>query len=147
MRSPEVHTSKFFTPHLTAARAFLVCSGSLYRILHRPNSAQVLDERKRMRMALDVAKGMNYLHRSSPPIVHRDLKSPNLLVDKNWTVKVSPALARPPLALNVACPSKSCRLFLCLDCSIGCAPLVGTEGTSMESCWTHRERRPKQCIF
>lgn len=35
------------------------------------------------------AKGMNYLHRSSPPIVHRDLKSPNLLVDKNWTVKVS----------------------------------------------------------
>lgn len=32
---------------------------------------------------------MNYLHRSSPPIVHRDLKSPNLLVDKNWTVKVS----------------------------------------------------------
>lgn len=64
------------------------CRGSLYRILHRPNSAQVLDERKRMRMALDVAKGMNYLHRSSPPIVHRDLKSPNLLVDKNWTVKV-----------------------------------------------------------
>lgn len=34
---------------------------------------------------------MNYLHRSSPPIVHRDLKSPNLLVDKNWTVKVSRA--------------------------------------------------------
>lgn len=31
---------------------------------------------------------MNYLHRSSPPVVHRDLKSPNLLVDKNWTVKV-----------------------------------------------------------
>ena len=34
------------------------------------------------------AKGMNYLHRRAPPIVHRDLKSPNLLVDKNWTVKV-----------------------------------------------------------
>jgi serine/threonine protein kinase len=39
-------------------------------------------------MALDVVKGMNYLHRCSPPVVHRDLKSPNLLVDKNWTVKV-----------------------------------------------------------
>ncbi|AQK71404.1 Serine/threonine-protein kinase CTR1 [Zea mays] len=34
------------------------------------------------------AKGMNYLHKRNPPIVHRDLKSPNLLVDKKYTVKV-----------------------------------------------------------
>lgn len=34
------------------------------------------------------AKGMNYLHTSHPTVVHRDLKSPNLLVDKNWVVKV-----------------------------------------------------------
>ncbi|KAK4349667.1 hypothetical protein RND71_032422 [Anisodus tanguticus] len=34
------------------------------------------------------ARGMNYLHRRNPPIVHRDLKSSNLLVDKSWTVKV-----------------------------------------------------------
>eukprot|EP00271_Cylindrocystis_brebissonii_P000893 TRINITY_DN11071_c0_g3_i1.p1 TRINITY_DN11071_c0_g3~~TRINITY_DN11071_c0_g3_i1.p1 ORF type:complete len:961 (-),score=224.53 TRINITY_DN11071_c0_g3_i1:406-3288(-) len=60
--------------------------GSLFRLLHRPN--RELDEKRRIRMALDVAKGMNYLHRRDPPIVHRDLKSPNLLVDKNWTVKV-----------------------------------------------------------
>lgn len=39
-------------------------------------------------MALDVARGMNYLHCRKPPIIHRDLKSSNLLVDKNWTVKV-----------------------------------------------------------
>jgi sterile alpha motif and leucine zipper-containing kinase AZK len=32
---------------------------------------------------------MNYLHSSHPTIVHRDLKSPNLLVDKNWVVKVT----------------------------------------------------------
>ena len=31
---------------------------------------------------------MNYLHHRNPPIVHRDLKSSNLLVDKNWNVKV-----------------------------------------------------------
>lgn len=35
-------------------------------------------------------RGMNYLHHCNPPIIHRDLKSSNLLVDKNWTVKVSP---------------------------------------------------------
>lgn len=32
--------------------------------------------------------GMCYLHSFKPPIIHRDLKSPNLLVDKDWTVKV-----------------------------------------------------------
>ncbi|PPD96913.1 hypothetical protein GOBAR_DD06071 [Gossypium barbadense] len=37
---------------------------------------------------LSQARGMNYLHNCNPPIIHRDLKSSNLLVDKNWTVKV-----------------------------------------------------------
>ncbi|WVZ15504.1 hypothetical protein V8G54_013070 [Vigna mungo] len=60
--------------------------GSLYRLLHRPNSQ--LDERRRLKMAIDAARGMNYLHNCTPVIVHRDLKSPNLLVDKNWVVKV-----------------------------------------------------------
>ncbi|KAL6174640.1 hypothetical protein ACLB2K_051286 [Fragaria x ananassa] len=60
--------------------------GSLFRQLHKNN--QALDIKRRMRIALDVARGMNYLHRRNPPIVHRDLKSSNLMVDKNWTVKV-----------------------------------------------------------
>ncbi|KAI3907260.1 hypothetical protein MKW92_005145 [Papaver armeniacum] len=34
------------------------------------------------------ARGMSYLHHCNPPIIHCDLKSSNLLVDKNWTVKV-----------------------------------------------------------
>ena len=41
------------------------------------------------------AKGINYLHRLNPPIVHWDLKSPNLLVDRNWTVKVTPYYVSP----------------------------------------------------
>lgn len=39
-------------------------------------------------LILQQARGMNYLHHCNPPIIHRDLKSSNLLVDKNWTVKV-----------------------------------------------------------
>ena len=53
-----------------------------------PGSHQQLDERRRWRMGLDVARGMHYLHSCRPPIVHRDLKSPNLLVDKDFTIKV-----------------------------------------------------------
>lgn len=29
--------------------------------------------------ALDAARGMAYLHAHSPPIIHRDVKSPNLV--------------------------------------------------------------------
>ncbi|XLS59148.1 hypothetical protein HN51_008903, partial [Arachis hypogaea] len=34
------------------------------------------------------ARGINHLHNCTPVIVHRDLKSLNLLVDKNWVVKL-----------------------------------------------------------
>ncbi|CAK7326340.1 unnamed protein product [Dovyalis caffra] len=60
--------------------------GSLFRLLQRNTTK--LDWRRRVHMALDIARGMIYLHHFNPPIIHRDLKSSNLLVDKNWNVKV-----------------------------------------------------------
>lgn len=60
--------------------------GSLFLLLQKNTSR--LDWRRRVHMAMDIARGMNYLHHFNPPIIHRDLKSSNLLVDKNWTVKV-----------------------------------------------------------
>ncbi|KAF8401308.1 hypothetical protein HHK36_012241 [Tetracentron sinense] len=60
--------------------------GSLFRLLQK--NASRLDWRRRVHMALDIARGVNYLHHCNPPIIHRDLKSSNLFVDKNWTVKV-----------------------------------------------------------
>ncbi|GJY18526.1 PAS domain-containing protein tyrosine kinase family protein [Tanacetum coccineum] len=64
----------------------IVTDGSLFWLLHQNTSK--LDWRCSVDMAIDIAQGMNYLHHCHPPIVHRDLKSSNLLVDKNWTVKV-----------------------------------------------------------
>ena len=78
-------------PNLSIVTEFLH-RGSLYKLLHRPQPSAVraamAQEARRVRMALDVAKGMHYLHSCDPIIVHRDLKSPNLLVDRHWVVKV-----------------------------------------------------------
>jgi len=52
-------------------------------------SAKQLDWFRLLSIATDAAKGMLYLHSRNPPIVHRDLKSPNLLVDGQWHVKIS----------------------------------------------------------
>eukprot|EP00741_Cyanophora_paradoxa_P013645 tig00020704_g13174.t1 len=61
--------------------------GSLTDVLL--NKSIALDWATQLRMAKDAARGLNYLHLCKPPIVHRDLKSMNLLVGPNFEVKVS----------------------------------------------------------
>lgn len=60
--------------------------GSLYHTLHKPTIP--LSWSRRIAFALDAAKGMQYLHAFEPMVLHRDLKSANLLLDENWKVKV-----------------------------------------------------------
>lgn len=36
---------------------------------------------KRLDMLRDIAAGMHYLHTRKPPVIHGDLRSPNLLLD------------------------------------------------------------------
>ncbi|CAN8062132.1 unnamed protein product [Agarophyton chilense] len=47
-----------------------------------------LDWSLRQQWALDTAQGMAYLHSLRPPMIHRDLKTTNLLVDKGMNVKI-----------------------------------------------------------
>eukprot|EP01119_Soliformovum_irregulare_P012908 TRINITY_DN3387_c1_g1_i1.p1 TRINITY_DN3387_c1_g1~~TRINITY_DN3387_c1_g1_i1.p1 ORF type:complete len:587 (-),score=127.63 TRINITY_DN3387_c1_g1_i1:28-1788(-) len=41
-----------------------------------------------LRMAGDIALGMSYLHTLSPPLIHRDLKTANILVGDNYQIRV-----------------------------------------------------------
>lgn len=59
-------------------------SGSLYNILH---SRQELSWPVRISIACDMASGLDYLHRNN--IVHRDLKSPNVLLDQSNKAKLA----------------------------------------------------------
>ncbi|CAA7027476.1 unnamed protein product [Microthlaspi erraticum] len=49
-----------------------------------------LDWTRRLKIALGSAKGLAYLHENAdPPIIHRDVKSHNILLDDNLTAKVA----------------------------------------------------------
>ncbi|ELR19943.1 dual specificity protein kinase [Acanthamoeba castellanii str. Neff] len=51
----------------------------LETLLHSDVSLSLYE---RMKMAKDAALGMNWLHHSTPTIIHRDLKTANLLIEK-----------------------------------------------------------------
>ncbi|CAN6444071.1 unnamed protein product [Victoria cruziana] len=43
---------------------------------------------RRLSLALQTAKAVDSLHRSSPPIIHRDIKSSNVLIDGRWNARL-----------------------------------------------------------
>ena len=64
-------------------------NGNLYELIHR-HGAPPLPLSLRLKIAHEAAEALAYLHSmASPPIIHGDVKSPNILLDENYTVKVS----------------------------------------------------------
>lgn len=55
-----------------------VCRGSLEKVLLDPIND--ISHERRLSILCDIARGVLYLHSQSPPIIHRDLKSDNILV-------------------------------------------------------------------
>ncbi|MCD9641630.1 hypothetical protein HAX54_027945 [Datura stramonium] len=67
-----------------------VSHGTLYEHIHSQNGAPWLSLQNRLRIAAETASSLAYLHSSaSMPIIHRDVKSTNILFDDVYTAKVA----------------------------------------------------------
>ncbi|RVX15745.1 Serine/threonine-protein kinase STY46 [Vitis vinifera] len=71
-------------PSLCIVTEFMF-GGSVYDFLHKQKGSFKLPSL--LKVAIDVSKGMNYLHQND--IIHRDLKAANILMDENKVVKVA----------------------------------------------------------
>ncbi|KAK6118795.1 hypothetical protein DH2020_047486 [Rehmannia glutinosa] len=71
-------------PHLCIVTEYMP-GGSLYDYLHKNHL--VLKLPQLLKFAIDVCKGMEYLHQKN--VIHRDLKTANLLMDTCKVVKVA----------------------------------------------------------
>eukprot|EP01103_Thecamoeba_quadrilineata_P000868 TRINITY_DN10760_c0_g1_i1.p1 TRINITY_DN10760_c0_g1~~TRINITY_DN10760_c0_g1_i1.p1 ORF type:complete len:726 (-),score=131.55 TRINITY_DN10760_c0_g1_i1:175-2352(-) len=72
-------------PHLCMVTEFL-SGGSLFDMIHKQKRRP--DLITATKMVWQTSLGLNYLHLSEPQILHRDLKSMNLLVDEHNNVKL-----------------------------------------------------------
>ncbi|KAK9733810.1 hypothetical protein RND81_04G093800 [Saponaria officinalis] len=64
-------------------------NGSVHSWLHETNRGK-LNWRARLRIAIDVANGLQYIHEHTrPQVVHKDIKSSNILLDSNMRAKIA----------------------------------------------------------
>ncbi|KAJ0511675.1 putative protein kinase RLK-Pelle-CrRLK1L-1 family [Helianthus annuus] len=69
-----------------------VAKGSLDDYLGNMDGMNNLVWAQRLQICLDIAHGLNYLHThidGKPMIIHRDIKSANILLDDNWVAKIA----------------------------------------------------------
>ncbi|OMO75921.1 hypothetical protein COLO4_25789 [Corchorus olitorius] len=66
-----------------------VPNGTLSDHIHGKNRASPMSWRVRLRVAVETANALACLHSATPPIIHRDVKPENILLDDNCTAKVS----------------------------------------------------------
>lgn len=67
-----------------------MANGSLDDRLFRRGNTQVLPWQLRFRIAAEVGTSLLFLHQTKPePLVHRDLKPGNILLDRNYVSKIS----------------------------------------------------------
>ncbi|XP_019199660.1 PREDICTED: wall-associated receptor kinase 2-like [Ipomoea nil] len=67
-----------------------ISNGTLSEHLHNKGKASAISWSTRLKIATETAEVLSYLHSAaSPPIIHRDVKSVNILLDDDYTARVS----------------------------------------------------------
>jgi serine/threonine protein kinase len=67
-----------------------ISNGNLYKYIHVQNDDFLLSWEMRLRIAIEVAGALAYLHSAaSIPIYHRDIKSTNILLDEKYRATIS----------------------------------------------------------
>lgn len=67
-----------------------VAHGTLFQYIHKGGEMPWLSWENRLRIACETAGALSYLHSSATmPVIHRDVKSANILLDENYVAKVS----------------------------------------------------------
>ncbi|XP_056276822.1 receptor-interacting serine/threonine-protein kinase 2-like [Pseudoliparis swirei] len=64
-------------------------NGSLDLLLHEKDMYPGLAWPLRLRILYEIALGVNFLHNMSPPLLHHDLKTQNILLDGEFHVKIA----------------------------------------------------------
>jgi len=80
LQHPCIVNLKGFSLNPLAMLLECVTGGDLFKLIHNPEIN--LDWHLRLKIATDMACGIGFLHSVIPPLLHRDLKSPNILVMK-----------------------------------------------------------------
>jgi serine/threonine protein kinase len=85
MRNGSLHDFLFRSPTTAASSEQL-----LEQLSASSSNTKILDWPTRQKIAIDMARGIDYLHyRAQPQILHRDIKSSNILLDSDFNARVS----------------------------------------------------------
>ncbi|KAH6803466.1 Protein kinase superfamily protein [Perilla frutescens var. frutescens] len=125
LHSPRLVNLLGFTTDAAAHDRLLVVefmsNGTLYDVLH--TNSPPPNWGRRLKLALQTAKAVDTLHSLSPPVIHRDIKSANVLIDRNFNARLG------DFGLALRCVD---------DCRLRSTPPAGTMGY-LDPCYVTAE--------